>query len=245
MRIVGVGLCLVASAVLVASMVSSSSKASDEVAIKDLISKYALAHHQGHIVPAYALSAVEARQAEILAKSEAPIDEGEAHQHVLPEKAIVELNERYDAMMASFCTKRRAEASKMNWAEMIDASLYNNPQEPPLVDVQNEVLAIQVKKRDSQTCVVWALQWAAEYTTQGKKLQDWTVWEYQLVDKAGGWRIDGVTPLAWLGPTSSDWGPNAPHQDMSIAELSPGSCLYPGQFVPREELSQLEAAAVN
>jgi hypothetical protein len=231
--------------------------APDKSAIQAVISGYETGKDEANSVPyAYAAqvqSGLDQLKADPSWKPNAT--ETNPGAHVLPAAAWSQMADTYDANVAKYCTGQFHGnfSNGDEAAASINAGLRNNPQEPVLVQEQTKVLEIQIEKVEGSTCVVWAYRWTGDITTKGHGPEDWSVYEYTLVNDGDSWRIASRAQLVALtefyntGERISDaWGPNAPHQ--SVAERDDQniskSSLYPDPATFGAHLLELEAVAL-
>jgi len=224
-------------------------------AISQVIGGYAADFAGCFCVPSDALATVQERMARLSHDADwRAVDESESRDSVLPDAARSDLNLRWKASLSRYCTERYSVAqSGVDWAQMIDTGLYNNPAGAVLVEEPTKVLAVQCKQLQESDCVAWALLWSGDVTTAGKGVQSWSVHEYRLAKVGGEWRIDGDSNLGVMctltdasGNARFDqWGPYAPHDSVTQIESGQQSVLYPGEAVPLSELTDLEALAAK
>ncbi len=212
----------------------------EQDSIAKAVAGYYDSRNQTFVVPASAVTAVLDRQDELALTSMPPVGEDEVHEWVLPKEARDILAAKRAGHLEEWCTDGYAAVQgRRDWVAMLDAGLYNNPNCPPVTEIETAVLGIDVKKTDGQTALVWALVWAGDTTTEGRSVQSWSIQEYALVMEGGCWQVDSDVLIGALTAASDEWGPSSPHDSMEQLQQFFNSALYPGEPIPIEELVSL------
>lgn len=227
-------------------LTSRSSADADQAAITAIISDFQQAEAARSDIPADAVSEIQARLADLQPISDGSADDSGSPVEILPTAVKEKMNRAKGALLNAFCSQafQRRHEHDARLSDIVEAGLYNNPQQTLVVREQTEVLASPMLKDDGETAIVWAYSWWGDVTASGHGCQGWDVSEYRMIKEDGAWKVDRRSPLVSAESTSAEWGPHAPHTSIANAEQEGPSALYPDQAIPRDQLQAVVDMAV-
>ena len=196
--LVALGILIAATAASTFFLTSRSAADADSSAILSLISDFQGAEVGASTIPADAVSTVESAMAGVAASATRPvINQEKSPVQILSASARDEINQADATLFKSYCSTafQQRHASDVPLADVVEAGLYNNPQEPLVLHEEQKLMAGEVMKDDGTTAIVWTYSWYGDITTNGNGQQGWGIDEYRVVKEGGQWRIDARTRL--------------------------------------------------